>query len=305
MSSQPAAAERANRRPTLTPTDIALLGVVAVWGFGYVAFKVGQREMPTGLFNLLRYVVAAPLLWAFLLRSGEDWRLPRRDWPRAAATGLIGVLVYSMVFSSAAKLTTAANTSLLLALSPVWGVLMQWAGGKGAPSFRFALGSLIAFGGAAVVIGFGATRLSLGTESMWGNLLALGASVIWAWYGVVAQPLVKSHSGTKVQAWINLIALVGFLIYQGPAALAFDWRAVTPGAWLSLLYVACLVTVFAHIVWYNAISRVGPDRVMLSMYLVPALAAGSGALFLGQPFGLMQLLGAVVALAGVAMVRRV
>ena len=133
MSSLPALAGRPEHRPALTPVDIALLGVVVAWGFGYVTFNLGQREIPTGLFNTLRYLIATPFFWLALIRSGEDWRLPRQDWPRTIATGLLGVLVYSMLFSTAAKLTSAANVALLLALSPVWGVLMKWAGGQGAP----------------------------------------------------------------------------------------------------------------------------------------------------------------------------
>lgn len=304
MNQAPAHAGQPEHRPALTATDLALLGVVAVWGFGYVAFATGLREIPTGLFNLLRYVVATPLFWLILRRSGEDWRLPRADWPSTIATGLLGVLVYSLVFSSAAKQTTAANTSLLLALSPVWGVLMGWAGGKGAPSLRFLVGSLTAFGGAAIVIAFGSGSLEFSLASIQGDLLALLASMLWAWYGVVAQPLLRDHSGVKVQAWINAIALAGFMAMQAPATFAFDWSGVSAEAWLSLLYVAVFVTVFGHIVWYTAISRIGPARVMLAMYLIPAVAAGCGAIFLGQPFSLLQILGAAIALGGVAVVRR-
>ena len=304
MSTQPAAAVASGRRAKLTPTDMALLGVVAVWGFGYVTFSLGQREIPTGLFNLLRYLIATPLFWLSVLRTGEDWRLPRRDWPRAVLTGVVGVLVYSMVFATSTKLTSAANISLLLAMSPVWAVLMQWAGGKGAPTVGYAFGSLVAFGGAAMVIGFGANRLTLSLDTLGGDLVALAASVIWAWYGVAAQPLLRNHSGAKVQAWINLIALSGFALWQAPAALHFDWASVSLTAWVSLLFVALAVTVFAHTVWYNAIAKVGPDRVLLAMYLIPALAATGGALFLGQPFRVLQVAGAVVALVGVAMVRR-
>ncbi|HWI52778.1 MAG TPA: DMT family transporter [Symbiobacteriaceae bacterium] len=304
MNAQSAGIDRAAGRPALTPTDFALMGVVLVWGFGYVCFKVGQAEIPTPLFNLLRYAGVVPLLWFVLLRSGEDWRLPRSDWPRTIATGLVGVLVYGLVFSTAAKMTSAANTSLLLALSPVWGVLIQWVSGKGAPSFRFALGSLVAFSGAAIVIGFGATRLSFDPAHWQGDLLALAASVIWAWYGLVAQPLLKSHSGVKVQAWISLVALAGFLPWQAPVALSFNWSALSLQAWLSVAYIVVLNTFFAHIIWYSAIARVGPHRVMLAMYVVPAFAAGFGALLLGQAFGWIQILGAVVALSGVALVRR-
>ena len=305
MSHLQAAASQPERRPALTAIDLALLGVVVAWGFAYVAFATGLKEIPVALFNLLRYVIAAPLFWLILRRSGEDWRLPRADWPRTVATGLIGVAVYSLVFSSAAKYTTAANASLLLALSPIWGVLMGWASGRGAPSLRFGLGSLIAFSGAAMVIVFGSGRLSFSLQSLYGDLMALASSMIWAWYGVVAQPLLKAHSGVKVQTWIHTVALGALLLYQAPVALTFHWSAVSATGWLSLLYVALVATVFGHIVWYTAIARIGPARVMLVMYLIPAMAAACGAIFLGQPFSLLQVLGAAIALGGVALVRRV
>lgn len=305
MSRPVEAGSEADRRTIITPIDGALLAVVLIWGLTYVPFRLGQQELPTGLFNLVRYVVAVPVFWVVLLPSREDWRMPRKDLPRTVAIGLVGVLLYSMLFAGAAKITNAANVALLLALSPIWGVLMGWAmGRRGRPTLPFALGSLVAFGGAATVIIAGAGTLRFGLDSLGGDLMALAASVIWAWYGIMAQPLLRTHSGLKVQAWINGVGLAGFILYQGPAALRFDWASVTWVGWSSAIAVSLGATVITHLIWYTAIAKVGPDRVLLAMYLVPAVAAVTGAFFLGQPFGVVQMLGAVLALAGVAMVRR-
>lgn len=293
-----------NRRPAFSGIDLALFVVVVAWGVGYAAYRIGQREIPVGLFNFLRYVITTAVFWGILWRSPEDWRLPLRDLPRVAATGIIGVLVYSLVFSTAAMSTNAANLSLLIALSPIWTFLMSWALGHRRPTVGFALGSLVAFTGAAIVIVAGAAEIGFSLETLYGDLLGLTASVIWAWYGIVAGPLLKQHSGLKVQAWISLVALVGFVLLQGPAALRFDWTGVSTVAWICALYVALFVTVYSHLIWYVAIARVGPDRVTLALYLVPVFAAGAGAVFLDQPFGLVEVVGAAVALAGVALVRR-
>lgn len=295
---------QAGRRLALTPTDFALLAVVLVWGFGYVTFKVGQQDIPSGLFNLLRYGIGAPVLWVGLLASKQEWRMPRKDWARIVAVGLIGLVVYNMAFSIAATITAAANLSLLLALSPIWTVMIQWVMGNGAPGPKFLLGSLVAFAGAGLVIAFGGGGLEFSLQNLRGDMLGVVASILFAWYGIAAKPLLAEHSGIKVQAWINLVALVGILVYQGRTALAFDWSVVKPVAWWSAIYVATMVSVFSHIIWYNAIAKVGPDHVMLAMYLVPVIAAASGTLVLGQPFGVIQAVGALIALVGVALVRR-
>ncbi|HEY3363622.1 MAG TPA: DMT family transporter [Symbiobacteriaceae bacterium] len=297
-------AGRAERRRAFSSTDLLLLGVVLVWGFGYVTFKVGEAEIPVGLFNLIRFLIAVPILWTVLLLSNEDWRLARRHWVKVGIMGVIGMFIYSYIYAVAANITVAANLSLLMALSPIWTILIQWTMGRGRPGRNFLVGSLVAFAGAALVIAFGANRLEFTWQSFRGDFLGVIASVVFAWYGVAAQPLLKEYSGVKLQAWINLIALVGFLCYRGPAALDFSWSGVSLSAWLSVLFVGSMVGAFSHLVWYIGIARVGPDRVMLVMYLIPAFAALSGTIFLGQPLGVVQVTGALIALAGVALVRR-
>src|SRR5207237_9027832 len=80
------AADAARRRalrskPHLAPRDLALLlAVVALWGFSFVAIKVGLRELPPFALAALRFCLAAVPLVFFIER-------PRMPWSYLAGCG--------------------------------------------------------------------------------------------------------------------------------------------------------------------------------------------------------------------------
>lgn len=289
--------------------DLALLGVVLVWGFNYVPLKVALRELDAGVFTLLRFLGATPFLFLLLARTRADWRLPRADWLRVAAVGLFGTTLYQTVFAVASHLTTATNVSLLMALSPVFTVLLEWTGG-GADGRRrttdavTAAGIAVALGGAALVIGGGSRSIAFSVATLKGDLVALLASFLWGAYPVVAGPLLARHSGLKVTAWTSLVGALGLLAVYGAGTAHVAWAQVSWSAWGGLLYSVVLTTVFALVVWYSSINHIGPTKVMAYMFLIPAAAIASGVAFLGERLTLGKAVGALLAIGGVYLIRR-
>lgn len=285
--------------------DLLLTSVIAAWGLNYVFLKVGLRELDAGVFTLVRFLGATPFIFALLRFSGEDWRLPRADWMRAALTGLVGTALYQTLFAAALRYTTAANVSLLLALSPTWTALMGWLSGRDRVSRLTLVGIAVAFCGAAVVIATGpAAQLGFSLGTLKGDLIGLLVGLLWAAYAVLAQPLLARYSGTKVTAYAALFGGIPLLLLYGPAALAVPWTELSAATWGSVLYSILAVTVFALVAFYHCIARLGPTRVMSYMYLQPAAAIGAAALLLGERITWPQVAGGLLALAGIWLVRR-
>ena len=62
-------------KPGFTTRDLALiLAVVALWGFSFVAIKVGLREIPPFAMAALRFFFAAFPLVFFIKRPRMPWR---------------------------------------------------------------------------------------------------------------------------------------------------------------------------------------------------------------------------------------
>lgn len=79
---------------------------------------------------------------------------------------------------------------------------------------------------------------------------------------------------------------------------------MSPGAWLALAYLAIFSTAIAYGIWQWGISRIGADRVLVYLYLTTLVGVVSSAIVLGEGFGVIKLLGAVVLLVGVYFARR-
>jgi drug/metabolite transporter (DMT)-like permease len=79
---------------------------------------------------------------------------------------------------------------------------------------------------------------------------------------------------------------------------------VTLAAVAGLVYSGALAAGTANVLVFNAIRLVGPSRVTVSQFLVPAGAVLLGAVFLSEPVGLAQVLGGAVIVLGVWLTRR-
>jgi drug/metabolite transporter (DMT)-like permease len=142
-----------------------------------------------------------------------------------------------------------------------------------------------------------------GTGTLIGDLLSIGAGVAFAIYGIVNRPLVAKYPTATYTAWTLLAGTIPLLLIALPAATRQDWGAVSGAAWLSIVYLAILPVYVAYMLWNFAIARRGVAKATTFSLLVPIVAGILSALFTGEPFGPLKLLGAALVLAGLVVVR--
>jgi drug/metabolite transporter (DMT)-like permease len=76
------------------------------------------------------------------------------------------------------------------------------------------------------------------------------------------------------------------------------------GAWGSLVYSALFGVLIGSSLWQLAVRQLGANRTLIYLYLEPVGAVALAALFLGERLGPMQAAGGLLALIGVALVRK-
>jgi len=301
------AAQAAYRRPNASPRDrrLAEMGVlltVAIWSANFVVVKAAIGELGPLTFTAARYVVATVTL--FLL---VRWRLgPVRPPARLAvalmALGMLGFGGYQVLWSIGLTQITAGDSALIIAASPVLTVLLAGAVGMDRVTTPKVAGALIAFAGVAVVVAAG-HELSLGA-SLIGDLLTLGAAVLWAIYTVVGTRMLRQVDPLQATAW----AVLGGTLFLLPFGL-FNVMTSPPAvvslpAVVALLYSGALAAAVANVLVFNAIRLIGPARVTVSQFLVPAGAVVLGAIFLAEPVGVAQVVGGAIIVLGVWLTRR-
>ena len=115
--------------------------MVIIWGTNYSIIKSAFREMDPQAFNGVRMIVGSVVFLAIIgaLRRSRRGRpagsgtgsesvasifhspepLTRHDWIVLAALGFVGHFLYQYLFIGGLARTTVANSSLLLAATPV------------------------------------------------------------------------------------------------------------------------------------------------------------------------------------------
>ena len=283
-------------------TQLKLVFIVLVWGVNYKILPIGVREFGAPTFTLLRFALTFPLLVLAVKWAGAA-RIERSSWPRMLAIGVIGTMLYQLMFAQGVTMTTATNAAVLIAISPIFSFIL-------ATLFRQAMhspanwaGLFIALAGALLVISRGELQ-RLSTEHLAGDAVMLLASFLWALYSFVAEPMTKKYGGLPVTCWSLLPGVIGLTAISGHSLVDINWRDISPAAWYSLSYAVTLVTALGLVFFYQAIQVVGAQRVMAYMFLVPVAAMLSAALFFGESLTLLQAVAALMVMLGVYLARK-
>jgi Permeases of the drug/metabolite transporter (DMT) superfamily len=282
----------------------ALWAVVLVWGANYVVGKWGMAGFDPLSFNVIRFVGATPLLFLLLYALEKDLHVNLKDCWELALIGLVGVTIYQTMFMAAVKYATATNASLLLAVSPVFTAIFAWLSGQERLGSQGRKGSALSFLGVVFVLVFGTNKLALGWDVLRGDLIALLASSIWGLYPVLAKRMLRKYTALKTITYSSLFGTIFLLIVGLRGVLGISWSVIPFSAWGSELFSIVLVTVYCLVVWYQAISRLGANRVMAYMYAVPAVAVVVAGVILREQIHLMQVLGAAIIFWGISMIRK-
>jgi drug/metabolite transporter (DMT)-like permease len=253
-----------------------------------------MREIPLLSFIAARLVIATVLL--LVIGGGVGWlRAGRLAWRDLLTAGLAQTSFQVMLLIGIAQ-TSAALSAILLATAPL--LTGAWLGltGKERLVGRQWLGLGLGLAGVALLVG--ADGLS-GSGTLVGNLVAFGAAVTWAWYGLAIGPLARGIGAVPASAATVGMATLILLPFGLSQASSVDWSQISLGAWLGLLYGAILGLVAATALWVRSVQRYGTQLTMNYGYLEPVAAIIIAAVLLGELLRPVQGVGAVLALVGV------
>lgn len=284
-------------------TDLGLLGLAAIWGVNFSVVKLVLEELsPLGL-NALRFPLAVAAL-ALVLRGTPGPRRPaREDIGRVILVGLVGNVAYQLTFIIGIDWTRAGNASLLLSTTPVWTVLLSaWAGHE-LPTRWVAVGVFGTLLGMVLVVLGGGGDVSLGSETLRGDLLMVLSSVLWSVYTVAGRGPVARYGALRMTTWSLYVGAPVLVLIGLPSLARTDLGAVSPAAWAGVLYSGLFSIGLAYLLWYRGVQKLGNNRTAVYSNLVPVAALITAWLWLGEVPTPLQLAGAGVILVGLTVAR--
>jgi drug/metabolite transporter (DMT)-like permease len=230
----------------------------------------------------LRYGAAALILLTVASASRRpSTRLTLRDVLLLVAQAAVGLVLFNVCVIEATRHASPAMVGTVIGCVPValavaGPVLIGTADGRRRPSARVVAAGCVVVAGAALTTG-------LGTGSPRGLLLAAGALACEMAFSLLAMPLLPRLGPIRVSAYAAAAAapmalLIGATV-DGRAVL----RVPTTAELAALSYLAIVISA-AFLLWYSALTRLGPDRAGLFAGVVPIGAIlTTVALGIGRP----------------------
>lgn len=285
---------------------IAFATVYIVWGSTYFFIQKAVHDFPPMILGALRFVTAGLLLMGWCVISGKGTGTWSQIKP-AIISGLMLLLMGTGAVIWAEKWLPSSLVAILISSSPFWFVILDIPKWRENLTNRSIIAGLI-FGFIGVTLMFGEkitaglTSTGMGNELI-GLFILLIGTISWAGGSLYSK---YSHSGsTSVSsAWQMLAAGVAFLI--GSVILQewtiIEWKAVTPVAWFSVIYLILFGSLAAYSAYVWLLSVRSAAQVSTYAYVNPVIAVLLGVFFAGEHMSLLQISGLVVILVSVMMI---
>lgn len=260
---------------------LAFAAVYLIWGSTYLAIMFAIETLPPFLMAGVRFLISGliMLVWA---RSAGPLRATPRQIATAAVVGWLLFLLGNGAVVWSEQHVPSGAAALVVALVPVWMVLLEWAvPGGSRPGWRVAMGLLAGTAGLALLLGPTGGALGEAIDPVGGLVLVIG-TFCWASGSLLTRHGENPPSPRFAIALQMLSGSAGLLVL---AWITGDYRAFDPGAvsLKSILAVGYLV-VFGALVGFTSYSyllhTVRPAQVATYAYVNPVVAV-----FLGWSLG--------------------
>jgi drug/metabolite transporter (DMT)-like permease len=258
-------------RPSRLGLVLAFAAVYLIWGSTYLATRLGVAAIPPFLLAGVRFILGGAAFTAWAWTHGAE-RPTVHDWATTAGIGALMAAGGNGLVSWALQTVQSGLGALLIALVPLWVVLIDWLRPSGRrPPQRVSLGLLLGFGGVALLIApsaVGAPQIDLAGAST-----IIVASVLWASGSVCSRHAAQPKS-QALSSGMQMLGGGGVLLGLSAMTGEFrqmNWVAVPTGAWGAWAYLTVFGSIaYGSYLWLLKVST--PGKAATYAYVNPVIA---------------------------------
>lgn len=284
-------------------TDLFMVLALVLWALNFSFVKIALREFSPMGFNGIRLSFVSLVFILILIISKEGLSIPKSDVWKFALLGLCGNTIYQLFFIHGIELTSASNSSIIIAMSPAFVALLSSLVKHERLNWAAWLGIIISFMGFYFVI----SKQSGGFEFSWefikGDVLIFLGCLFWTCYTVFSRPFLDKISPMKLTALTVSMGTVFYLPFCVKDVLRIHPAEISFTAWASLFFSGFFAMVIGYIIWYSSVKRIGNSKTAVYDYLLPVFTVIFAYILLKERISLLQAAGALIIFAGVYLTR--
>lgn len=277
---------------SMSPIEWSLLLVLSVlWGGSFFFVGVAVRALPPFTLVAARVGLAALVLHAVVLATGQRMPAQRRIWAAFFGMGLINNVVPFCLLVWSQKHIASGLAAILNATTPIFTVIVaHFLTSDEKLSGNRLVGVLSGFAGVVLMIGPAALD-GFGTGVL-AQLAVLGTACSYAFAGIFGRRFVSMGVAPMLTATGQVTASTIMLL---PIALLVDrpWTLPAPGVevFAAIAGLAVLSTALGYILYFRILATAGATNLLLVTFLIPVSAILLGVTILGERLEARQLAG--------------
>lgn len=281
---------------------IIAIVTAAIWGTTFISSKILlERGLQPAEIMILRFVIAYLCMLPFWRGRlfADNWR----DELQMVILGITGGSMYFLLENTALLYTQASNVAIIIASTPLLTTLaVHFISRQEKADKRLYACSLLSLAGVALVVMNGEFILKLNPM---GDLLTLGAAVMWVIYSIVVLRLEgKYHSLmiTRKIFFYGILTLAPYFLFKPWGT---TWQMIAePKVMGNLLFLGVIASLICYWTWNVVIEKLGAIHATNYLYINPIVAMITAYIILHERITVLAIVGTTLIMLGVYMAER-
>ncbi len=277
---------------------------IVFWSANTVIGRSIAGHLPPITFSFVRWIGGFIVILPFAARYlRQDWPIISRNIGFLCLLAASGLAYNSAMLFYGLKSTTAINSLILQAISPLLIAGWSFALYRSGLSRVQLLAMVIAVSGVLFVVTRGDFDVIRNFHFNSGDLWILGGSTVYGFHAAVLRnrPALHSLSFFAVMFFLAAVMTVPLVIGELAQPQPMNVNAVYIGA---LIYIILGPSIASNFLFMRSIDLIGPHQASIFLYLMPLIGAVMAMIFLGERPQLFHLAGFVLIIGGVILSTR-
>ena len=267
---------------------------MSAWGSTYVVSKFILGSVPPFTLLLLRYIVAAIVLYIIMIKKGLS-KVEPQDYKYIFFIGFVGYFIGVGAQFIGTQLSNASMASLINSTNPIFIVLFAVPILKEKITTTKMISIIAALIGAYIIIGG-----VQGSSILIGIVACIIAVSMWSLMSVVSKRATEKYNALTVTTYSIIVAICFTLPVSMYELFTIpDIKLLEPAVILSVLYLGVVCTAIAFVLWSKSLSMMEAGICSLFYPVQPMVSVLLGWIFLKEKMNLSFFIGAVLIIAGV------
>ncbi len=235
-----------------------------------------------------RLIFASLVLILVVKIKKLDTRIDKKDFPRLALGGFLGITIYMFFQNNGIKLISASATSIIIGAIPILALIAETIVFKTRITPKKIISVLLSFVGVYFIVGF-SLKNSSSPNTATGYFMMLGAAISWVIYCIITNPLFKKYSQLSIIYYQSLFGTM-FLIPFGVFS-SIQWQLLDSVVVLNVFFLGAFCSAAAYYLYAYAMNLLGVAVTSMFLNLVPVVTIIGSYFLLKETMGITQLFG--------------